>query len=64
MVAAPNPRAMKLTTTTRSAFESLGLSKSVSATSVPDIVLMKSPVRNDKLVKNGSVKPITEYVGS
>ena len=55
---------MKLTMTTKLAFESLGLSRSVSTASVPDIVLMKSPVRNDKIVKNGSVKPITEYAGS
>ncbi|QLH82425.1 hypothetical protein [Halosimplex pelagicum] len=36
----------------------------MSTASVPDIAQMKSPVRNDRLVKNGSVNPITEYAGS
>jgi hypothetical protein len=48
----------------KSAFESLGLSRIVSTVSIPDIAQMKNPVKNDKLVKNGSVKPITEYAGS
>jgi hypothetical protein len=64
MVAAPNPKAIKLMVTTKLAFESLGLSRNVSTASVPDIAQMKSPVKNDKHVKNGSVKPITEYAGS
>ncbi|WP_199519433.1 hypothetical protein [Haloferax sp. Atlit-47N] len=64
MVAAPNPNEIKLTITTKLAFESLGLRRKVSTASVPDIAQMKRPVRNIRIVKIGSVKPITEYAGS